>query len=461
MINLQLALEHDHEYRGEGIVKEVDLEYPFEEIETAALAAEDGFEFQVSRVVTAMESHRPFSRRHRAVETAAASVALEEVSDGFWALLALAVAAAIALIGKMLGWFDGGGSGGGGGGGGGGSPIEKVEKKVEAVKATIAQSADTVEETINNPSVEIRDVENSAEVKEVVEAQIKGLTEFQFQCCMEKSEFGKLMEEAMDHLGMVHQNSGTVAEAVGSLVGAWETIDAGEAEGKFISKEGFEEIGKLSVVIGGLKGTKAVVNSYTLKQFIERFYAETDGWKNSHRTFSKSDLRTHHKNIARIYSNEGTIEPLFAMIGDMSEGLEAAKSADKMLREKVQPFIDREASKSPHADLTDKSDAGKAAGAKSLLGIGKAPDSAYLAARHNAETATRTAYKEYLAWMTSFLRLNALIISNFNEMATVLQQGVVHTHAVLRASAAALKKDGKEVSEALKKAIDNTKPGRK
>jgi len=456
MINLKIALEN-------AVVDDTDteLEYPFDEIETAALAAEDGFEFQISRVVTAMESARPFSRRHRSMETAAANVAMEEVSDGFWALLAVAVAAAVALIGKMLGWFEGGGSSGGGGGGGGSTPIAKVEKKIEVAKAAVEKSGETVVETINNPSVEIRDVEDSPEVKEVVETQIKGMTEFQFQCCMEKSDFSKLMDNAMKHLELVETNAPKVTEAVKTLVEGWEAIDAGEQEGKFVSAEGFEALQTAIRDVMGLNGTKAVVDHYTLREYVQIFSDHISGLKHSTRTFSKADLRTHHKNIARLYADRGSIDPLFEMIGAMSEGLELATAANTVMKEKVQPFIDREASKNPNADLSDRSEAGKVAGAKSLLGIGdKAPDAAYKSARHNAETMTRTAYKEYLGWMTSFLRLNAALISNFSEMATVLQSGQVHTHAVLRASAAALRKEGKEVSEGLKKAIDNTKPGK-
>lgn len=138
MMNLRIALEN-------AVIDDTDVElnYPFDEIATAEEAVGEGFDFQLSPVVAALESARPFSRRNRGVATE--GIALEEHSKGFWALVAVAVAAALALIWKMIGWFTGGssgGSGGGGGGGGGGSSssskdagaIKKVEVKLKETK---------------------------------------------------------------------------------------------------------------------------------------------------------------------------------------------------------------------------------------------------------------------------------------------------------------------------------------
>lgn len=134
MMNLRIALEHDHEFRGDEVE---EIEYPFDEIETAELAVMEGFNFCVSPVTAAMESVRPYSRRARSVATE--GIALEEQGAGFWALVAVAIAAALALIWKMIGWFTGesygsGGGGGGGGGGPSGGAIAKVEKKLVAAK---------------------------------------------------------------------------------------------------------------------------------------------------------------------------------------------------------------------------------------------------------------------------------------------------------------------------------------
>lgn len=119
---MRAAMENDHEFRGDfhgGTVIE-----PFEDI--AGEDPMDKFEFELPDVaeVVALESYRPYSRRHRT--EGITRMALEEASAGFWALLAVAVAAAIAMIIKMVSWFTGGGGGGGGGG-----AIAKVEEKAK------------------------------------------------------------------------------------------------------------------------------------------------------------------------------------------------------------------------------------------------------------------------------------------------------------------------------------------
>lgn len=125
---MRAAMENDHEFRGDfhgGTVIE-----PFEDI--AGEDPMDKFEFELPDVaeVVALESYRPYSRRHRT--EGITRMALEEASAGFWALLAVAVAAAIAMIIKMVSWFTGGSSAGGaGGGGGGGGAIAKVEEKAK------------------------------------------------------------------------------------------------------------------------------------------------------------------------------------------------------------------------------------------------------------------------------------------------------------------------------------------
>ena len=125
------ALENDHEFRGDFQME------PFEDI--AAEDPMDHFEFDLTPVQTALEAQRPFSRRRQ--RPAGANVSLESASLGFWAALGAAIAAALVIIAKMLGWFTGGSSGGGGGGGGGGGSVAAVEKKIPAaaVKASAAQ----------------------------------------------------------------------------------------------------------------------------------------------------------------------------------------------------------------------------------------------------------------------------------------------------------------------------------
>lgn len=135
---MRAALEHDHEFRGDfhgGTIIE-----PFEDI--AGEDPMDKFEFELPDVaeVVALEAHRPYSRRHRT--EGITRMALEEASAGFWALLAVAVAAAIAMIIKMVSWFTGDSAGGsGGGGGGGGGAIAKVEERAKraVTKAEVAR----------------------------------------------------------------------------------------------------------------------------------------------------------------------------------------------------------------------------------------------------------------------------------------------------------------------------------
>lgn len=125
MINLRIALEHDHEFRGEEGER---LEYDHDEFKTAELEMEKDFNFDVMPLVKAMESERPFSRRHRSE-----GIALESF-DPAWIVVGMAIAAA-ALV-KLLFWFLGDGNGSKGGGGGFGrseATIPQLRVKLERV----------------------------------------------------------------------------------------------------------------------------------------------------------------------------------------------------------------------------------------------------------------------------------------------------------------------------------------
>lgn len=117
MMNLRIALEHDHEFRGD---------------ELPAPMVVPEFDFPEVPLVTAMESARPYSRRHRNIATE--GIALESF-DPAWIIVGMALAAA--ALTKMLFWFlgDGNGSKGGGGGGFGRSEatIPQLRVKLERV----------------------------------------------------------------------------------------------------------------------------------------------------------------------------------------------------------------------------------------------------------------------------------------------------------------------------------------
>lgn len=457
MINLKIALEN-------AVVDDTDteLEYPFDEIETAALAAEDGFEFQVSRVVSAMESARPFSRRHRHVATE--GISLEEHGAGFWALLAVAVAAAVGLIGKMLGWFEGGGSSGGGGGGGGGgssTPIAKVEKKVEHVAKVVEQAGpEVIEETLVTPSPELRSVETSAEVKEVIEEQLSGMTEFQSYVGAKGTEFSKMMDGAMGHMELFQKNQTSVTEKIAQLHMAWEQIHAGEADGKFLSAEGQKNIADLVLAINGESGINAKLGSWNLRDFSDHYQNFMSNARNSHVKADKAKWREHQKNIAKIYA-DGASEMIASakeMIEGMNQGLEFVSAAKTEMEKDLLPFIEKQTA-SDSVNWNDKSNAGKTEQLNSLI-KSKTADEEYAAARKRAEDGTRAAFKSFLSWYTSYLRLSAAVVSVLNSLTEVVVAGSKSAHAVLRASAAALRREGKEVSEDLKKALDATKPVR-
>lgn len=134
MINLKIALESDHEFRGD----EEPIEYPQDLIKSAELEMEGTFNFEINPLVAAMEGQRPFSRRHRAM-----AVAMEDLDDhAFWSLLLVAIGIALVAVGKMLNWFSGGSKGGSGGGGGGGDgPIIRFETKLIRISPHLTENS--------------------------------------------------------------------------------------------------------------------------------------------------------------------------------------------------------------------------------------------------------------------------------------------------------------------------------
>lgn len=125
MITLRMALENKRDF-DEAEPIEFETDHHIEVL--------DKFDFEISPVTTVMESFSTRRNRHRSVATE--GISLEQATAGFWVALGVAVAAAVALLMKMIGWFTGGSSGGGGGGGGG---------SVEAVKAKVPKTAQKAE----------------------------------------------------------------------------------------------------------------------------------------------------------------------------------------------------------------------------------------------------------------------------------------------------------------------------
>lgn len=215
MISLRMALENDHEFRGDDtplvIFEDVATEVPF-----------DQFDFELGPVTSALESYRPVSRRRRQIATE--GIALEERGKGFWALLALAVTAALGIIAKMLGWLDGGGSSGGGGGGGGGSPVARVEAKVEKVEASVPkviEAVEAIQELKKEPDA--RKLLTKKRVFEDFASSVStGFTEYHRQLGMQEGPMYESVKKAAEAMSALSQLTGPVGNKIDAITDAWE-----------------------------------------------------------------------------------------------------------------------------------------------------------------------------------------------------------------------------------------------